>query len=686
MNYFTEIALVEKATSDDETPTPGYVYGELIQTINKSPSSRDNILEQLLSRLSKNSAAVKLKTLRVLKHLLMKADLNFKRNLQRKSETFRPLIDYRGAVDPLRGEAPSRLIREEAKEVLNLLFSDENKVESTAIEGTFHSQESSSSSSTTSAFGFMTGGSSSAQSKSSFGSSGLIGGGIHNKTETISPSGLRLEGFGNFEPPTTKEEGLIDKLMSRISNNQQNPTYTSSPASLSNFGGLYTSPTAPNTSSYAKPVESELSKGPEHVPGRPGGSWLQEPEHSTTALHRKINSPSQHKFFNSENETNSDTPAVNHTYTAHDNASHSVSSSTNNKELETRLVEEITLPGGIRAAPTKEQLTQFCTRASSLDLVSISELLCEKLSSQQWQSALKSLYAIESLLSAGHEQYFSDRESTIVELIEHSQNNSIKEKAYGVLQLLRNENQQMKRAAKPHKTVPKQVSYVEADNSLLGLGEDALRFNGSLPSPSPSPSSGNKVTDQRSIDMFARLKISANSSQDDTIDLLGFNGPQPADLPHTSPKLSQSSSQSLVDELLSFSPSPAAAYPITGTPVPSSVNNSNGGSAPPLSIHNSLISSSPKSSSPFLHSPVGYYHQPVIAYGAPAYPVYASTPAPVPASSPAYANPQKMSMYTTSVFSSPEITSQADKKEDVSSLKNTSFTFVRDEMKKSNKV
>ena len=119
-------SLVDKATTSDEQATPGYLYNELAKLTFTSVSHCQIIQDHLLKRLEKDDPRVKFKTLRCLKHLVLKGHHSFRRDLQRQVEVLRDCLHCRGPPDPLRGDAPYRAIREEAQEIMNVLFSEHN--------------------------------------------------------------------------------------------------------------------------------------------------------------------------------------------------------------------------------------------------------------------------------------------------------------------------------------------------------------------------------------------------------------------------------------------------------------------------------------------------------------------------------------------------------------------------------
>jgi len=85
-NIQSIISIVGKATPDNTDPTPGYLYVDLQNETFKSIEKCQDILEQLLIRLKKDSPHIKLKTLKIIKHLIVKGNIIFKQEISTKSE------------------------------------------------------------------------------------------------------------------------------------------------------------------------------------------------------------------------------------------------------------------------------------------------------------------------------------------------------------------------------------------------------------------------------------------------------------------------------------------------------------------------------------------------------------------------------------------------------------------------
>ena len=71
----------------------------------------------LLKRLKKDSVHVKLKVLRVIKHCCLQGHATFRRDMQRHVTEIKECLAYRGAADPLHGDALNKAVRDMAQEV-----------------------------------------------------------------------------------------------------------------------------------------------------------------------------------------------------------------------------------------------------------------------------------------------------------------------------------------------------------------------------------------------------------------------------------------------------------------------------------------------------------------------------------------------------------------------------------------
>ena len=119
-------SIVDKATSNDENNTSGFIYNEIAQMTFESDSHSTQVLEKLISRLSTNQPIVKKKSLMVIKYCIEKGNPNFKRDLHQKMQDLRNASNFTGPLDVLEGDAPYRRVREEANKVMNLMYDNNN--------------------------------------------------------------------------------------------------------------------------------------------------------------------------------------------------------------------------------------------------------------------------------------------------------------------------------------------------------------------------------------------------------------------------------------------------------------------------------------------------------------------------------------------------------------------------------
>ena len=85
-------ALVAKATSTDEAPTPGYMYNEISRITHVSADACKQLEEFLLKRLKQDNVHQKIKVLRVIKHCCQQGHATFRRDMQRQIVEVKPCL------------------------------------------------------------------------------------------------------------------------------------------------------------------------------------------------------------------------------------------------------------------------------------------------------------------------------------------------------------------------------------------------------------------------------------------------------------------------------------------------------------------------------------------------------------------------------------------------------------------
>ncbi len=119
-------SLLTRATSNDSSPTPGYLYSEIARMTYLSHEECNQVATYLLKRLQKRSGVVKLKVLNVVKHVCLKGPNGFRRVVQLHIENVKECLSFTGPPDPLCGDEIYVLVRRAAKEVLEAVYSDKS--------------------------------------------------------------------------------------------------------------------------------------------------------------------------------------------------------------------------------------------------------------------------------------------------------------------------------------------------------------------------------------------------------------------------------------------------------------------------------------------------------------------------------------------------------------------------------
>ncbi|XP_047233304.1 AP-4 complex accessory subunit Tepsin [Girardinichthys multiradiatus] len=124
LSFLQKIPTLMKATADDETPCPGYLFQEIGKICHESSGYGQCLLEYLLERLQVESCHVKLKVLKIFIHLCGQGSKHFLMELRRNSTFIQQASIHSGAPDPIHGTALYQKVRSAAQEVARLLFTD----------------------------------------------------------------------------------------------------------------------------------------------------------------------------------------------------------------------------------------------------------------------------------------------------------------------------------------------------------------------------------------------------------------------------------------------------------------------------------------------------------------------------------------------------------------------------------
>lgn len=122
--FLQKVPTLMRATSDDESPCPGYLFEEISKISHESVGCCQCLLEYLLERLQVESCHVKLKVLKILLHVCGHGPPHFLTELRRNATFIQEVIVYSGPPDPIHGNALYQKVRSSAQELAILLFND----------------------------------------------------------------------------------------------------------------------------------------------------------------------------------------------------------------------------------------------------------------------------------------------------------------------------------------------------------------------------------------------------------------------------------------------------------------------------------------------------------------------------------------------------------------------------------
>ena len=108
-------SILSRATSSDDTPTPGYLYGEIAKMTTQTYETSQKVQTFLLDRLKKKNHNVKFKCLTIIKQVCRQGRPEFKRDLQRNTAPIKECLQFRGPPDPLRGDEIYKRVRDAAE-------------------------------------------------------------------------------------------------------------------------------------------------------------------------------------------------------------------------------------------------------------------------------------------------------------------------------------------------------------------------------------------------------------------------------------------------------------------------------------------------------------------------------------------------------------------------------------------
>eukprot|EP01023_Acetabularia_acetabulum_P031511 TRINITY_DN29559_c0_g1_i4.p1 TRINITY_DN29559_c0_g1~~TRINITY_DN29559_c0_g1_i4.p1 ORF type:complete len:610 (+),score=93.96 TRINITY_DN29559_c0_g1_i4:75-1832(+) len=169
---------------------------------------------------------------------------------------------------------------------------------------------------------------------------------------------------------------------------------------------------------------------------------------------------------------------------------------------EEQIVDEICSPGGIRAAPSSEDLKRFVEKCSVLDGDKIATYLETKITDSNWQTKLRALCGLEAVMSFGSTescmmivQYFIINPENI-DKCRQNQQMSVKEKANSIYQIIGAEHPEQNGNSKHH----------SAENQSIDLLAD---LGGTANMVQSAPTNGNVAA----TDPFGMVDMNVGAPQ-----------------------------------------------------------------------------------------------------------------------------------------------------------------------------
>lgn len=392
--------LLNEATSPDDSPTPGYMLGEIARLTVANYQACLQLIEFLNARLRKNNHNVKYKCLMIIKHVCRNGRADFKKEMGRNLDPVKECLQYKGPPDPLRGDEIYRRVRDAAKEALDAIFDSQMPLTTSAvsnrIQGIGGGEEGRPAAAATPAAS-----NSSGFSFSSFRSDN-DGGSYVGASEGDTSGVRRMSGFSNTVPTSAAADYHPNTSASTSTTGMTgigNPNFKDPRAEVSLMqkmaalaeGALGSNP------STAAPISSQSSsdyqmrsnrdspfgtthKTPGYLPSM-SGPWSSN--HSTSP---PVSSPLQ-----MSGGIVPDIPSIS-------GGLGRAGSAASDGVYEQNLVAALCEPGGMKAVPPEDKLEGFLSAASTLSPELIGSNLIGFINSDAWQSRAKALVVISSLV------------------------------------------------------------------------------------------------------------------------------------------------------------------------------------------------------------------------------------------------------------------------------------------------
>ncbi len=401
---------LNKATSADTSPTPGYMFDEIAK-VTHDPVGNERLVEYLVKRLESTSSDVKAKVLTIVKHVCRKGDPAFRRAWQREAAAVKAHLQYHTAPDALRGDEPSRRVREAAKAALEAVFDASRDERRTAndLQGRIQG------------FGMAPPNSSDHQS-SSYHQNASSHPDVRASPSPSSSGRYGVIGNPNFQDPRNQPKSMLERMAEKVKEKWEEQKND-----------------APNNWMN----QQDLPGGYSLATNRGANPYSAHQGSYDPTLAQRVPDPRSPRPISSSSSpappSSSSMPTATSTIT-----SHRARSSTGSTNQESSLIQELCAPGGVRPMPPSDKLEAFVRACkTSLDPENVVRFLNEKLVSEDWKVQHKALCVMEALLRQGNTneglQIFGDKfdeNPQHLELLYNAKNPTLRDRAQKVWKLL----------------------------------------------------------------------------------------------------------------------------------------------------------------------------------------------------------------------------------------------------------
>jgi hypothetical protein len=114
--------LVDKATTDDDTPVPAILYAEAIQLIHSEPANAKRLISSAVKKLSSSHVIVRVKALQFLTYLCQNGPPVCASEIKTHASTISDTMGWRGKPHEKRGYEPYQEMKEAAQTLLDFSF------------------------------------------------------------------------------------------------------------------------------------------------------------------------------------------------------------------------------------------------------------------------------------------------------------------------------------------------------------------------------------------------------------------------------------------------------------------------------------------------------------------------------------------------------------------------------------